>query len=103
MSDPTSSPSVPSLISGTGGDQQPTTGAYAPFTYVGVDARGTARTGTASDKPEVFVESRFDAGWRRLEATRGGVCVGIIGRRAGRRIWWADASERGESREVRDA
>jgi hypothetical protein len=71
-----------------------TKAAYTAVTYVGVDGRGTARTGTVQGDSETFVESRFAAGWRRLQLTRDGVCIGIIGRRGGRRIWWAEAGAR---------
>jgi hypothetical protein len=66
------------------------------FTYSGLNSRGEARSGAIGADSAVFVEERFNAGWRRLQVMRDGVCIGIIGRRGGRRAWWAETAARPE-------
>lgn len=67
----------------------------ATLRYRALDRAGRPAVGSVSpERLAGFVESKFRARWRELEATDAeGEVVGQIGRHeeTGRRIWWAQA------------
>ena len=60
--------------------------------YAGEDAGGVYRMGAREvDDPRAVLAEFWPRGWRSLDVTHDGRVVARIGKRKGRRVWWAEA------------